>query len=427
MRICNIVQSYAGVKDIAERHLASWKKTSDKVIIISPEDSPFVLDGVECLHMGKQGKTGVDSLERAIKVLRYAATLDYDLFVFNEYDSILFKRAKYRDGIQCNVFYDPEAVNRFGVADFFHSPVIFNKARLVEFAEKVEISTHGEWMGDRWLSYQIKRTGIPVFDLQGLNEGFSRNTIDPHDMEALKAAVGRGAYAIHGIKEWYCFHYLSTLEWEDNLVCCYWDNLESMPDGGALMAAWKKSWEDNGWNAVVLTKDDARRHPKFEEIDFHVRTLPTVNPKDYEASCYIRWLAAELSGGRLFVDMDVINHGFKPSDLKQLNQSKVVSLIHNGCPAVIYMPKGYLMSEKLLKYKQSHANWEAGVPHCSDQNMIIWLVENRKEEFEAIDLCSQYGNDGWDQAKLSHYANAAIHAHGQGLSKHEVIEKILAG
>ncbi len=52
-----------------------------------------------------------------------------------------------------------------------------------------------------------------------------------------------------------------------------------------------------GWKPQILAERDARGHPQFEKYFNHFKALPSVNPNDYEVSCYIRWLALQQAGG----------------------------------------------------------------------------------------------------------------------------------
>ena len=86
--------------------------------------------------------------------------------------------------------------------------------------------------------------------------------------------------------------------------------VSSSPDT-ELLEVWKKAWSDAGWEPVVLTLEDARKHPDyrrfieaFEAAEFRL--------KDYDRMCFLRWLAMASSGGGWMSDYDTLPLFSKP-------------------------------------------------------------------------------------------------------------------
>lgn len=208
-------------------------------------------------------------------------------------------------------------------------------------------------------------------------------------------------------------------------VICYFDDFENIESSKGLFHLWEQSWKDHGWETRISNSTWLKDHPRSEEVREHIKHLPTINPRNYEEACYLRWLPAETSGARLFVDMDAICNGLRSEHLEALNQDKAVALIWNGCPAAVYMPAGFPIHEEILAYKQSHSIWENGNPHCSDQAMFMWLVQNKREKYVAIDLCKDYGDKGWENAPVVHFATGAVARHAPGRHKRDVIREFL--
>lgn len=78
----------------------------------------------------------------------------------------------------------------------------------------------------------------------------------------------------------------------------------------SLVKVWKRSWRARGWDPVVLSADEARRHPRFAELHARFKTLPTgSNPEAYEMACFLRWLAVAAMGGGYMTDYDAVNVG----------------------------------------------------------------------------------------------------------------------
>lgn len=92
-----------------------------------------------------------------------------------------------------------------------------------------------------------------------------------------------------------------------------------------LIDMWKKSWQQHGWNVVLLNESDSRKNPMFDKLDLDdpsANFYRTIDPRmqTYHRSCYCRLLAycqyVRENGSTLYADYDVINYGFSPDILK---------------------------------------------------------------------------------------------------------------
>lgn len=70
-----------------------------------------------------------------------------------------------------------------------------------------------------------------------------------------------------------------------------------------LLSVWRKSWEDKGWDTVVLTKEDSMRNPLFPAFQ---EKLETLRLSAYNQKCYWRWLAMATVGGGWMTDYDTM-------------------------------------------------------------------------------------------------------------------------
>lgn len=126
-----------------------------------------------------------------------------------------------------------------------------------------------------------------------------------------------------------------------NSIYTYYDNIHQDEDEyqNHLIELWKISWEKNGFNTFVLTKESALKHPnysnfknKIEKIHLSIAKTPITQ---YGLSCFERWLAySSLKLNKPFYvsDYDVINNGFKPQNL-QIDPQKI-SFIDTLCPSI---------------------------------------------------------------------------------------------
>ena len=77
----------------------------------------------------------------------------------------------------------------------------------------------------------------------------------------------------------------------------------------ALLEVWKKSWSDAGWEPVVLTLADAKKHPIYRRF---IETFDTSGDTakyrltNFDRMCFLRWLAMASSGGGWMSDYDTL-------------------------------------------------------------------------------------------------------------------------
>jgi len=74
------------------------------------------------------------------------------------------------------------------------------------------------------------------------------------------------------------------------------------PIEDAVLELWKEEWTAAGFEPVVLTLEDAKRHPDFEEVE--KKMIPLHGKTGYDSLCFYRWLAMAASGGGWMSDHD---------------------------------------------------------------------------------------------------------------------------
>ncbi len=80
---------------------------------------------------------------------------------------------------------------------------------------------------------------------------------------------------------------------------------------------WKSWYYSRGWYPIVLNQTDALLLPNASSYEAAFRALPTVNPKEYEVTCYLRWMALAQVGGGLFLDYDILDFSFSLGEQQQ--------------------------------------------------------------------------------------------------------------
>jgi len=104
-----------------------------------------------------------------------------------------------------------------------------------------------------------------------------------------------------------------------------------------LIQLWKSSWEEMGFEPIVLDQSHSSSHPYYDEFTDKMSYLHREITGDkifsYGFSCYYRWMAyAQLKNEESFYvsDYDVINKSFKP---KEYNER---CFLNGTCPCLAF-------------------------------------------------------------------------------------------
>ena len=115
-------------------------------------------------------------------------------------------------------------------------------------------------------------------------------------------------------------------------IYTYYQNInhDKQPE---LIDLWKISWSRQGYEPIVLSLEDAKRHPYFETLNTEMRRIfkeiTNKQINDYGMSCWFRWLAyATQTDEKFYVsDYDAINVNFPITE-----PSNQLHLMDNACP-----------------------------------------------------------------------------------------------
>jgi hypothetical protein len=187
-------------------------------------------------------------------------------------------------------------------------------------------------------------------------------------------------------------------------VFTYSENLPGNEDEQkALIELWKESWSKRGWRPEVLGREHAQDNPRFSVFRDRIASFPTVNTRDYEDVCWLRWLAFEQVGGGIIVDADVINYSLRPEDFvvevcashDASGSSGFVSASAEGARSlvtrILTLPEGDCVVSR------------AGRPHISDMFVVAKYVPP-----SGCQCCRVYSWPRWFECPCVHYANATL-------------------
>lgn len=177
-----------------------------------------------------------------------------------------------------------------------------------------------------------------------------------------------------------------------NIYTYYHPIYEDQTDQIRLIELWKDTWAANGWNPCIIGIEHAKMNPRFDEYYEVFSQFPTINSKEYELSCFLRWVAMEYIGDGVLTDYDVMNYGFSPIVVDNIipyayNTRCVPCIISGKTQAFSYVLNSF------MKYDYSDKD------HVSDQSII--------QEMQLAcchdNICLEYKEEDWYKAPLVHY------------------------
>jgi hypothetical protein len=398
MKTTTIILAHGDALETIDRHFPIWKQNTDKLVFVSPNDNPCVIDGFDCFTYEGRQHHGQLALKRQMFSFNIALMYESDYYVFMEYDAIMLKRPEPYSVFQGNIFNQRVITQKQKEwldkgACFIHFPWIFPKDVLKEFVEKATIDPNDNVAHDIWLARKCVELDIKVHNMlafcDGTGEGFSQNTFDtPERIDAAVKAVKNGAYALHGIKTkevldkilqahddykilkesnlidnnlanksnkpgdvfYSVDQHIKDLEFKmrrmeskfkklndinkTNKVYTYYEDI-NFSHQEKLIDLWIESWENQGFEAIVLTKSDAEKSPFYKEFIERLSILHhRISGKPlgrYGLSCWLRWLAYSTQREEKFYvcDYDVINHNFK-----YIEPNNDLILLDGNCPCI---------------------------------------------------------------------------------------------
>jgi hypothetical protein len=207
-----------------------------------------------------------------------------------------------------------------------------------------------------------------------------------------------------------------------NITCFYQPLIlnskitEFSKDSLELIKLWKKSWSDNGWNPIVVSLEDAKRHPRYNEIDLKDYSSNlykhSINGPDYLELCYSRWFAYACNDG-FWSDYDVINYGFTPEDAQHLVQYDPAFIDNIGSCGFATLKGHELIIEGFVE----------AIKKDTIVNDILFLQEKHRWKKDISDMhinrragspikfirnelcCDNFSNNEWRNFSLVHYHN----------------------
>ena len=185
-----------------------------------------------------------------------------------------------------------------------------------------------------------------------------------------------------------------------------------------LIDLWKESWSRQGYEPIVLSLEDAKKHSYFETLDTEMRKIfkeiTNTEIAEYGMSCWFRWLAYATQADEKFYvsDYDAINVNFpitEPSDKLHLIDNHVPFLASGTPTQFENLCKAFVeVSNQRIEILKEQAD------HYHDQ------------EFFQYNFMPQY-NDDYQQLRNKHNILMTRNRYQLGGCIDPVENKILAG
>ncbi len=187
------------------------------------------------------------------------------------------------------------------------------------------------------------------------------------------------------------------------------------PDELALIDLWKRSWSAMGWEPTLLSGGSLSATPESRRLRDRLNKLPSVNKRNLDLWCYLRWLAVAERGGGFMADYDVINYAFVPRPPGRLTtHERFVPCVVSGTAAEFRRAVEWFAEQKVSWIERNFR-----FAHTSD----MLVMKARQSEFDQTTECVEYGEAGWESAPLVHYCNRAMKP-GNLMPRHRHIEKL---
>ena len=199
-----------------------------------------------------------------------------------------------------------------------------------------------------------------------------------------------------------------------------------------LVKAWEDAWQSWGWETRVLTEEDARKHPRFDEME---RALSQSDVNEYNHRCFWRWLAMAnddnpMSGWMSDYDaFPLLLTGEVGHELMSMDGFKSWS-VH--VPTLIHADK--LSWERMIDYMIKVISPDLAIEKITDMLVLEYLYNKFSEEelniktWEVMTFEGAYvykRNEESNKVEIDcDGANFALASH---LSHHDTREAIIHG
>lgn len=183
------------------------------------------------------------------------------------------------------------------------------------------------------------------------------------------------------------------------IVYTYFDPDVNFPHQREIITLWSKSWTNHGWHPRIIRSHKAQ--PGYQEFENRVDCFPTVNKREYERACYLRWFELWRLGGGFMTDYDVINFGFKPRAPK--GPVEILDRTYVPCAVMCNAAGASAIKNRIYNYVP-----RPDEKHISDMTIFKTMFDGQAWGPAGQEVV-EYGCENWDKAPLVHFSSGATH------------------
>ncbi|CAF2177910.1 unnamed protein product [Rotaria magnacalcarata] len=153
-----------------------------------------------------------------------------------------------------------------------------------------------------------------------------------------------------------------------------------------MLELWGYAFYALGFFPVILNQKHAESRTDFINISKIFSKFTTVNPAEYELSCYLRWVALHQQGGGFLMDYDILPminprsenmHTFRTCRWGRLTTYASMSpMVTHGNASEIEQWIQYMLNFKTADFIKI-----SGKPHISDMYMAMHAIDHTRELF----------------------------------------------
>lgn len=153
-----------------------------------------------------------------------------------------------------------------------------------------------------------------------------------------------------------------------------------------ILQIWAYAFYAHGFYPIVLNKNSIRTRTNLDELVKTFSSFPTVNPKNYELNCYLRWIALAERGGGILMDYDILpmlhSNSKQLIELKNSTHRQLITY-KNSIPMIA---RGNVRQinkwiDYMLNFNLSNTNLINGKRHISDMIMAHYSISNHHDIF----------------------------------------------
>ncbi|KAL3777414.1 hypothetical protein ACHAWO_004769 [Cyclotella atomus] len=194
-----------------------------------------------------------------------------------------------------------------------------------------------------------------------------------------------------------------------------------------LVTAWRRAWELYGWDTRILTENDAKKHPRFEELS---QKLVESDVNGYNQRCFWRWLAMSLDNnpnGGWMSDYDFFPLRLTSAIGKELGAAKGFKSWSVHVPTLIHADQASW--NKITNMMVDTIDKDLDVDYMSDMYMLEYLYNHHSEEELGISTWERliypgftYVKDGTNVKMDCAGAMSRLGAHLSHMDTHKAVD-----